>query len=108
ITARQLAQQVRTQFVSWGTVSEGGAGLQADVTITDTGTGDQIEIDGVSGATPVALAQEIFTRFTSSLEGVRLAAQCNVLATAQNWNEALTACDQALAIIPASNAAMFG
>ena len=108
ITARQLAQQVRAQFVSWGTVTEGGAGLQADVTITDTGTGDQIQIDDVSGATPTALAQEIFTRFQSSLEGVRLAAECNVQATAQSWSAALTACDQALAIIPASNAAMFG
>src|SRR5690606_30886220 len=44
ITARQLAQQIQAQLVSWGTVREGGAGLQADIRFVDTRSGDQIEV----------------------------------------------------------------
>ncbi len=108
ITARQLAQQIRAQLVSWGTVTEGGAGLQADVSFIDTRSGDEITIDDATGATPGELAASIFSRFESSVEGIRQAAFCNDYLSSDQFDRALETCEAALAIVPTSTAALYG
>lgn len=108
ITARQLAQQIQAQLVSWGTVREGGAGLQADIRFVDTRSGDQIEVQGATGATPQELAAAIFSEFSESVEGIRQAAFCNDYLSSNQFDRALETCNQALAIVPNSTAALYG
>lgn len=108
ITARQLAQQIRAQLVSWGTVREGGSGLTADITFIDTASGDEIVVNGATGATPVELATSIFADFEESVEGIRQAAFCNDYLSSQQFDRALETCETALAIVPNSSAALYG
>ncbi|MEX2583935.1 MAG: tetratricopeptide repeat protein [Gemmatimonadota bacterium] len=108
ITARQLAQQINAQLVSWGTVSSGGAGLQADMLFIDTRSGDQIAIEDVTGATPVELAAAIFGEFSGSVEGIRQAAFCNDYLSSNQYERALETCNDALAIVPGSTSALYG
>jgi tetratricopeptide (TPR) repeat protein len=108
ITARQLAQQVRAQLVSWGAVREGGLGLQANIKFIDTASGDQIEITDATGGTPQELAQAIFSSFGESVEGIRQAAFCNDYLASSQYEQALETCDRALAIVPNSSTALYG
>jgi len=108
ITARQLAQQIRAELVSWGSLREGGDGLVADIKFIDTRSGDQIDVTGVSGATPRDLAAAIFGSFTESVDGIRQAAFCNDYLSSNQYEQALQTCDAALAIVPNSTAAQYG
>lgn len=108
ITARQLAQQVNVENVLFGTVQQGGAGLQADVKFIDVRSGDEITIEEVSGADPVTLAQAIFAGVEQRVEGIRQAAFCNDYLSSQQFERALETCDQALAIVPQSTSALYG
>lgn len=108
ITARQLAQQVQAQLVSWGTVAQGGSGLTADVKFIDTRSGDEIQVDDATGATPVELAAAIFGEFQGAVEGIRQAAFCNDYLSSSQFDRALETCDQALAIVPTSTSALYG
>lgn len=108
ITARQLAQQIRAQLVSWGAVTQGGAGLEADIRFIDTRSGDEIAIEDATGATPAELAASIFSRFETSVEGIRQAAFCNDYLSSDQYDRALETCEAALAIVPSSTAALYG
>ncbi|HET7276063.1 MAG TPA: tetratricopeptide repeat protein [Longimicrobiaceae bacterium] len=108
ITARQLAQQVNVELVMWGTLASAGSGLQADVKFVDVRSGDEIVLEDVSGATPEALAQAIFTQFEQSVEGIRQAAFCNDYLSSQQFERALETCEAALAIVPRSTTALYG
>jgi tetratricopeptide (TPR) repeat protein len=108
ITARQLAQQIQAQLVSWGSVSQGGAGLQADMVFIDTRSGDQIQVEGATGATPQELAASIFADFSGSVEGIRQAAFCNDYLSSNQYDRALETCNEALAIVPNSTSALYG
>jgi tetratricopeptide (TPR) repeat protein len=108
ITARQLAQQIRAELVSWGTLREGGEGLVADIKFIDTRSGDQIDVTGVSGATPRDLAATIFASFSESVEGIRQAAFCNDYLSSSQYEQALQTCDAALVIVPNSTQAQYG
>jgi tetratricopeptide (TPR) repeat protein len=108
ISARQLAQVIRARIVSWGEVRPGGAGLQANIKFIDTGSGDQIDVENVSGATPQELAANIFTSFTASMEGISQAAYCNDYLSSNQYDRALQTCDAALAIVPNSGSALYG
>lgn len=107
ISARQLAQLVNAQLVSWGSVTETGAGLAADIRFIDTRSGDQIEVTG-TGATPVEVAGAIFNSFEESVEGIRQAAFCNDYLSSSQFDTALETCERALAIVPQSTAALYG
>jgi tetratricopeptide (TPR) repeat protein len=108
ITARQLAQLMNAQLVSWGRLQPGGEGLVANVAFTDVASGDQIEIEGVTAANPRQLAQAIFAEFEQSVEGIRLAAFCNEYLASQQFDRALETCERALEIVPHSTAALYG
>lgn len=108
ITTRQLAQQMNAELAMWGTVEQGGQGLQADVRFVDVRSGDEIVLEDVTGANPNQLAQAIFQRFESSVEGIRQAAFCNDYLSSQQFERALETCDRALAIVPRSTAALYG
>ena len=108
ISARQLAQVIDAQLVSWGTVRPTGAGLEADVKFVDTRSGDQINFAGVTGATPTELASAIFSQFERSVEGMRQAIFCNDYLSSQSYEQALTTCEAALAIVPGSVSALYG
>lgn len=107
ITARQLAQQMGAQLVMWGTV-DASSGLTADVTFTDTRSGDQIVLEDVSGATDDQLAQTIFTQFQQQVEGIRQAVFCNDYLSSQQFDKALEVCEKALTIAPRSTSALYG
>jgi tetratricopeptide (TPR) repeat protein len=108
ITARQLAQQMDAQLVMWGTVTPGGQGLQANVTFTDTRTGDQIVLERVEGNNTRTLAQAVFTGFQQQIEGLRMAVFCNDYLASSDYDRALDLCDRALAVVPNSPTAMYG
>ena len=108
VTARQLAQQIKAEGVMWGTLGSGGAGLEADVTYIDVRTGDEIPLEGISAATPDALAQAIFVRFEESIEGIRQASFCSDNLAIQQFDRALETCNAALAIVPSSATALYG
>lgn len=108
ITARQLAQQIRAQLVSWGSVSEGGAGLTADMKFIDTASGDEIVVDDATGATPPELAAAIFAQFEGAVEGIRQAAFCNDYLSSSQFDRALETCETALEIVPSSSLALYG
>jgi len=108
ITARQLAQQIRAELVSWGSLREGGEGLIADMKFIDTRSGDQIDVTGVTGATPQDLAAVIFESFSQSVEGIRQAAFCNDYLGSSQFERALETCDAAIAIVPNSTSAQYG
>lgn len=108
VTARQLAQQIRAQLVSWGSIQEGGLGLQANMRFIDTRSGDEIEVNNATGATPAELAAAIFTSFEESVEGIRQAAFCNDYLSSEQFDRALETCESALAIVPNSSAALYG
>lgn len=108
ITARQLAQQIRAQLVSWGSVQQGGAGLTADIKFIDTASGDEIVVDDATGATPAELAAAIFSEFEQSVEGIRQAAFCNDYLSSSQFDRALETCETALAIVPRSTSALYG
>jgi tetratricopeptide (TPR) repeat protein len=108
ITTRQLAQQMRAPLTMWGTVSQGGQGLQADVRFVDVASGDEIVLERLTGANPNQLAQAIFQGFESSIEGIRQAAFCNDYLSSQQYDRAIETCDRALAIVPRSTAALYG
>jgi tetratricopeptide (TPR) repeat protein len=108
ISARQLAQVIRARIVSWGEVRQGGAGLEADVKFIDTGSGDQIDVTGVTGGTPQELASAIFHSFTESMEGISQASFCNDYLSSDQYDRALETCDAALAIVPNSSTALYG
>lgn len=108
ITARQLAQVVSAQLVSWGTIRQTGASLVADVKFVDTRSGDEIVLDDVTAGTPQELAGEIFDRFQRSVEGIRQAVFCNDYLSSEQYRQALETCDTALAIVPSSTTALYG
>ncbi|CAN5842878.1 hypothetical protein BH23GEM6_BH23GEM6_09810 [soil metagenome] len=108
ITTRQLAQQMNAQLTMWGTVQPGGQGLEADVRFVDVRSGDQIVLDDLTGANATQLAQVIFQRFESSIEGIRQAAACNDYLSSQQFEEAFATCERALAIVPRSTFALYG
>jgi tetratricopeptide (TPR) repeat protein len=108
ITARQLAQQIDAQLVMWGTVSPGAQGLLANVTFTDTGTGDQLVLESVEGANPRALAQALFAGFQQQIEGLRMGVFCNDYLASSQYDRALELCDRALEVVPNSTSALFG
>lgn len=108
ITARQLAQQMQYENVLWGTISQGGAGLEADVIFVDVPTGDQIQLDDVTAADPNALAQAIYAEVDQTVEGIRQAAFCNDYLSSQQFEQALETCNRALGIVPGSTTALYG
>lgn len=108
VTARQLAQQMNTQLVSWGEIEQSGAGLEADVRFIDVRSGDQIQLEDVTGASPNELAQAIYQGFERSMEGIRQAVFCNDYLSSEQYERALETCEQALAIVPASTQALYG
>ncbi|MEX2572119.1 MAG: tetratricopeptide repeat protein [Gemmatimonadota bacterium] len=108
IAARQLAQVINVQLVSWGSVSQAGAGLEADVRFIDVGSGDEIPLENVGGATAPELAQAIFDNFQGAVEGIRQAAFCNDYLSSSQFERALETCENALAIVPTSTAALYG
>src|SRR5690606_31536384 len=89
VQARQLAQVVSAQLVSWGTVRTGGPGLLADMKFIDSRSGDEILLDDVGGATPVELASNLFAGFERSVDGIRQASFCNDYLSSSQYAEAL-------------------
>jgi len=108
ITARQLAQVINAQLVTWGTVQPGGEGLVANVTFTDVGTGDQISVENASGANPRQLAQAIFQNMELQLQGLAQAAFCNDYLASQQFDRAMETCSRAIEIVPTSTMALYG
>ncbi|MBA4158776.1 MAG: tetratricopeptide repeat protein [Gemmatimonadetes bacterium] len=108
VSARQIAQLINSQQVLWGTVQPGGEGFVANVTFTDVGSGDQIEIEGATGANPRQLAQSIFQQLESSIQGIALASFCNDYLASQQFDRALENCERALEIVPQSTLALYG
>lgn len=108
VTARQLAQQMRYENVLWGTVTQAGAGLEADVTFIDVPTGDQIPIENITGADADALAQAIHAAVSQTVEGIRQAAFCNDYLSSQQFDRALETCEEAIQIVPGSTRALYG
>jgi tetratricopeptide (TPR) repeat protein len=108
ITSRQLAQVINAQQVLWGSVQPGGQGLVANVTFTDVGSGDAMEIEEVTAENPRALAQAIFDALESSIEGIRLAAFCNEYLASQQFDRAMDTCRRAIEIVPTSTLALYG
>ena len=107
VTARQLAQLIDAQLVSWGTTRSAADGLEADVKFVDTRSGDEIVFEGITGATPIELATNIFAQFERSVEGMRQAIFCNDYLASQSYERALESCEAALAIVPSSTSAMY-
>jgi tetratricopeptide (TPR) repeat protein len=108
ITARQLAQLMNAQLVAWGTVQPGGEGLTANVTFTDVASGDEIQVQGATGANPRQLAQAVFSEMEQRLQGIAQAAFCNEYLASQQFDRALETCDRALAVVPNSTLALYG
>ncbi|MDR0787963.1 MAG: tetratricopeptide repeat protein [Gemmatimonadota bacterium] len=109
ISARQLASIIGgVQMVAWGEVTQAGSGLQTTVKFIDSRSGDEINVPVATGATPAEVASAVFTGFERSVEGVRQAAVCtDNLRSGQN-EQALQACNAALAVVPNSSTALLG
>jgi tetratricopeptide (TPR) repeat protein len=107
VSARQLASIINVPLVAWGEVRESGAGLEADVKFVDSRSGDEINIQGVSGATPVDLSAAIFASFERSVEGMRQAVFCNDYLSSNQYEQALQNCESALAIA-VTGSALYG
>ncbi len=108
ISARQLASIIGVQLVAWGEVRENGAGLEANVKFVDSRSGDEINVEGVAGATPIDLSSAIFASFERSVEGIRQASFCNDYLSSNQYEQALQNCESALAIVPTSGSALYG
>ena len=108
VTARQLAQEMNSQLVSWGTVRETAAGLEADVKFIDVRTGDEFDLPTATAGDPDALAGEVYAAFESQIEGIRLAAFCNDFLASEQFDRALDTCRRAVEIVPSSTLALYG
>ena len=108
VTARQLAQAINAEMVAWGTIQQNGGGLEGDLTFTDVRSGDQFLVEDVTGQNADQLAQAIFQSFEQKIQGIRQAAFCNDYLSSQQFEQALQTCEQALAIVPTSTAALYG
>ncbi|MGH7457893.1 MAG: tetratricopeptide repeat protein [Longimicrobiaceae bacterium] len=108
VTARQLADEMQAQVLVWGTVSSGGAGLEANATVIDVGSGTEVELEPVSAADAGSLGQQVFGAFDRVIQSVRLAAFCNDFLASSQYQRALENCEEALAISPENTAAMYG
>jgi tetratricopeptide (TPR) repeat protein len=108
VFARQLGGQINAQLVTWGEVSQGGSGLQADMRVIDTRTGDEITISDATGTGPRELAADLFSEFEQAMQGVRQAVFCNDYLSSDQYDRALEACNEALAIVPTNSAALYG
>jgi tetratricopeptide (TPR) repeat protein len=108
ITARQLAQVMNAQLVTWGSVQPGGEGLVANMTVTSVATGDQFEIEGATGANPRQLAQAIFASLNERLQGILMAGNCQDFLSTQEFDRALDNCRRALQVLPNNTAALYG
>jgi tetratricopeptide (TPR) repeat protein len=107
-TSRQLASLIRAQLVTWGEVRQTGTGYEADVKFIDTNSGDEIPVQGATGATTQELAAAIFASFTEAAEGIRLATFCNDYLSSEQYDRALETCESALQIVPTSTTALYG
>jgi tetratricopeptide (TPR) repeat protein len=108
VTARQLAQEMNSQLVSWGTVREGGAGLEADIKFIDVRSGDEFYLPTLTAADPASLSTEVYAAFESQIEGIRLAAFCNDFLASEQFDRALDTCRRAVEIVPSSTLALYG
>lgn len=109
VRARQLAPLIpgRARLVSWGSVTQSGGTLNADVKFIDPATGDEIEADA-TGATTQEVAAGIYAKFQSAAVALGEVGACNDQVARSNWQEALRACDAVLAVLPTNMSALSG
>lgn len=102
IRTRQLASQINAQVALCATYSGAPTSYTVTAEFWDIASGESFTVDPGVGAErqEKVAAQHIFDQFDRYVQQVRFAQFCEDYAGSQQWDQALSMCDQALALNP--------
>lgn len=104
---RQLAVQVGAELVMCGAYESGAGGMQVSGRFVNSKTGEVFEVAPFAAAEPKAAAQKIQQVFEAFVDQIRLTTFCVDYYNSQQYEQALEACDNSLAINGQSQTALF-
>lgn len=108
VDAVQLADQMNAQVATFGTIRQENGQLLARVQVTDVQSGESFELDNVRAGDPATLGTEVYSAFENTVQGIRMAALCVDFLGSEQWERALSNCEQALEIVPEAEGALYG
>lgn len=106
--SRQLADQMNAQVSTWGTIRSNDEGLVSDLKLIDVASGEEIVLEDIRGSDASSLGQALFTQFENAVQSVRQAAFCADYLGSDQFDRALSNCEQALEITPDNQLALYG
>lgn len=104
---RQLAVQMNVELVMCGSYQDAG-GMQISAEFQGAKTGEPFEVPQFSQGDAKQAAQQIFQAFEGYVNQLRLASFCLDYVNSQQWDNALSTCDEALQLNPNSVTALYG
>lgn len=107
---RQLAGQMNAALVMLGTATPGTGGVVVDVDFLDPRTGDQLPMEPVTvpdDRSHKQAAQQIMQQLETGVEYGRRIAFCSEYLSTESWSDALSNCNEALALNPGSTRALY-
>lgn len=108
IKSRQLAVQIGSELVMCGNYEPNpGGGMKVTAQFIGAKTGETFEVPALTASTPEDAAAKIFAAFESYVTQLGATAICQQYLGSNNWQSALSNCNQALAVNANSSTAQF-
>lgn len=107
IKARQLATQEGVNLVLCGRYSDTGSGMQVNADIISPVTNETFAIQQFAASDPRQAADEVVQRFEQFTQVLATTAYCAEYVTSSQWENAIEACDRALAVDPNAKNALY-
>ena len=108
ITARQFAVYIKAALFLCGEYRPAGSAMQVSAQFVASTSGEAFEIPTFTANSADEAAQVIFTGFEKVVNLQRLTTFCMDYLSSEQWANALENCNNALALNPNSEAALFG
>ncbi|MFO7259634.1 MAG: tetratricopeptide repeat protein [bacterium] len=108
VTARQFAVYINAMLYLCGEYRPAGSGMEVKAQFVTARTGEAFEIPPFTANTADEAAQIIFNGFETVVNQQRLTTFCLDYLASEQWTNALENCNNALALNPNSEAALFG
>lgn len=107
ILSRQLAVQINAELVLCGTYEPSGSGLAVAAHFINARSGESFDVPRFEAANAREAASQIFERFDSFTQQIRLTTFCVDYLGSQQWENALQNCNRALELNPSSETALY-
>jgi len=108
VTVRQLAAQMKAQLAMCGNYSEVSKGqYQVSANFYPTGTEDSFDVPAFTASEPKEAAGKILDAFQRYVTVLQRTVYCAQYVESHQWDNAIDNCDQALAINPKSQSALY-